>query len=281
MSRHLFVTDLDGTLLDSDSKISPESAEIISRLSRNGALITVATARTPATVEPLLNKTFTTIPAIVMTGAAMWDRQHKRYIDPIMVDPEIMPEIRDMLASAGINPFIYVLPSEGSVMNVYHNGKLTNAERRFIEDRRNLEYKRFCLDTPLWNNYVIPGTILIFAIGSHETLDPVAKHLLADNRCSVSYYNDIFNHDLAYIEIFGSDVSKASAILKLAGKLRADRITVYGDNLNDISMMKIADDGVAVANAVPELKNVACRTIGPNTLSSVACDIESQIENYR
>lgn len=80
--KHLFVTDLDGTLLNADSKVSQESAEIISSLSREGALITVATARTPATVEPLLCETATSIPAIVMTGAAMWDRKEKRYIGP-------------------------------------------------------------------------------------------------------------------------------------------------------------------------------------------------------
>ena len=73
--KQLFVTDLDGTLLSTDSRVSPESAHIISELTRQGALITVATARTPATVEPLLRNTLTTPPAIVMTGAALWDRK--------------------------------------------------------------------------------------------------------------------------------------------------------------------------------------------------------------
>lgn len=275
---HLFVTDLDGTLLNADSKVSSLSAGIISLLSREGALITVATARTPATVEPLLCETATSIPAIVMTGAAMWDRKEKRYIDPTLVAPDVIPDIMELFAKSEVNPFIYVLPAEGSVMTVYHNGKLTGAEQRFVDDRRGLQLKRFCLDSPRGAEFPIPGTILIFAMGPRDRLDPVAGQLKADGRCSVSYYNDIFNHDLAYIEIFGPGVSKAAAIRRLADSLGATRITVYGDNLNDLSMMRIADEGVAVANAVPELIAAATRTIGPNTESSVARDIMKQME---
>ena len=71
--KHLFVSDMDGTLLGSDSRVSPVSADIISRLSRSGVPITVATARTPASVEVLLADTLISVPAIVMTGAALWD----------------------------------------------------------------------------------------------------------------------------------------------------------------------------------------------------------------
>ena len=74
--KKLFITDLDGTLLNSESQVSHRSAKIISDLSQHGTLITVATARTPATVERLLQNTLTTPPAIVMTGASLWDRQN-------------------------------------------------------------------------------------------------------------------------------------------------------------------------------------------------------------
>ncbi len=80
--RHLFVTDLDGTLLDNEGRVPPMTARVISDLSHMGALITVATARTPATVDRILAHTFTRLPLIVMTGAALWDRPHRCYADP-------------------------------------------------------------------------------------------------------------------------------------------------------------------------------------------------------
>ena len=69
----LYVSDLDGTLLGSDSRVSQRSAELITELSARGALITVATARTPATVVPLMAHAATGVDYIVMTGAAGWN----------------------------------------------------------------------------------------------------------------------------------------------------------------------------------------------------------------
>ena len=89
MNRHLFLSDLDGTLLNESSRISDNSSRIISELSHRGALISVATARTPATVDPLMRDTFTTIPAITMTGAALWNRNRRTIVDPqFMTDAE-------------------------------------------------------------------------------------------------------------------------------------------------------------------------------------------------
>lgn len=270
----MFVTDMDGTLLDRDGKVNARSAEIISRLSRRGALVTVATARTPATVEELLADTYTDIPAIVMTGAAMWDRKAKRYIEPVLHSPEALPELMEVFHAAGVNPFIYVLGEDG-VLRVYHNGKMNRYESRFYEERRYLGLKKFVLDSPEGLMMPIPGTILVFAVGESDVIESVAGCLSHDARLSVSCYRDIFNHDIAFIEVFGSGVSKSSAVRRLAEMVGADRLTVYGDNLNDLSMMAVADDAVAVANAVPEVLDKASRHIGPNTHSSVACDMES------
>ena len=99
---------MDGTLLGADSKVSRESAEIISRLSRQGAMITVATARTPATVEVLLKDTYTSIPAIVLTGAAMWDRVAQRYINPVLHSPDALPQLMETFHSACL---LYTSPS--------------------------------------------------------------------------------------------------------------------------------------------------------------------------
>ena len=50
----LYVSDLDGTLLDNTSRVSPATSAMLNETIAGGALFTVATARTPATVQPLL-----------------------------------------------------------------------------------------------------------------------------------------------------------------------------------------------------------------------------------
>ena len=53
-------------------------------------------------------------------------------------------------------------------------------------------------------------------------------------------------------------------------KCGCERVVVFGDSLNDISMFQIADEAYAVANAVEGLKKVATGVIGDNNADGVA-----------
>ena len=128
--RHLYVTDMDGTLLGTDSRVSEESAAIISELSRRGVPVTVATARTPATVEVLLSGIFTNIPAIVMTGAALWDRNARRYIHPMLLDTGVAEMVIGAFSEFGLTQFVYVLGESGR-LDVYHRGDMNRWEDNF------------------------------------------------------------------------------------------------------------------------------------------------------
>lgn len=275
--KQLFVTDMDGTLLNRDGKISRRSAEIISDLSRRGVLITVATARTPATVEPLMEHTLTLPPAIVMTGAAMWDRQTSTYIHQQFIEPESASIIIDICCRYGLHPLSYTIHPSG-IIHAYYHGLPTRREQKFIEERSHLALKKMHVITrpvvdrpPVYDN-----TVLIFALGALDKVYPLADHLRQTAICSVSAYPDIFNHRLGYIEIFAPGVDKASAVLRLKEHLGADSVTVFGDNLNDLPMMAVADRSVAVGNALPEVRKAADIVIGNNETDSVARFIAAQ-----
>lgn len=77
----LFVSDLDGTLMQPDATISPYSLRILNDAIADGALFTIATARTTATVAPIVKDLDLRIPAIVMTGATLWDKASNSYSD--------------------------------------------------------------------------------------------------------------------------------------------------------------------------------------------------------
>lgn len=121
--------------------------------------------------------------------------------------------------------------------------------------------------------------LLIFALGSLDRLQQVAGALRVSVDCSLSCYPDIFDRRTGYLEIFAPGVSKASSVLRLKEMAGADRMVVFGDNLNDIPMMEQADVAVAVENALPEVKRHATLTIGPNTDDSVARFIEQDFRS--
>lgn len=278
-SRQLFVTDMDGTLLSTDSRVSPESAHIISDLTRRGALITVATARTPATVEPLLRSVLTSPPAIVLTGAAFWDRRAKRFVNARLMPDSLARTATEECRRAGLNPLTYTIAADNSSIDMMVPRQLTDKEQRFINERSHLQYKHIhtIANRELPDYY--PRTIMIFAVGEIERIYAAAEVIRNAAPCYVSAYPDIFNRSMGFMEVFAPDVSKATAVLELKQALGAEELIVFGDNYNDIPMMRVADRAIAVGNAMPEVREAANEVIGPNSTDSVARCIASMFRS--
>ena len=274
--KKLFITDLDGTLLNSESQVSHRSAKIISDLSQHGALITVATARTPATVERLLQNTLTTPPAIVMTGASFWDRQNLQFNNPRFIDINSAEKIVTTCRKCGVNPFIYSI-KDLRMVYTHFLGTPNAAEQKFIDQRNNLSLKKVMIFPDYDQLLITHDTILIFALGSTEKIKNLAFTLNSEDSYSISAYPDNLNPEISYIEIFAPGVDKASAVKQLKDQMGADHLTVFGDNLNDLSMMAVADIAVAVENALPQVKEAAHIVIDSHNHDAVARYIESHI----
>ena len=141
-TKTLYVTDLDGTLLSSDSVVSVRSVDIINELIERGAMITVATARTPATVANLLADMCLSIPAIVMTGAATYNLVSGRYENVHFLDYEVVATSLRMFEDAGVNPFVYTLRDD-QILHAFHASEMSNVEESFYVMRRDMKLKRF------------------------------------------------------------------------------------------------------------------------------------------
>ena len=276
MVRTLYVSDLDGTLLDDNSKLSAVTVATLNRIVEElGGLFTVATARTPATVVPLMQEVHARLPFIVIGGSAMWNPvtgtyEHTRGIDDMTVNA-----VADVFGRHGAHPFIY--RRHGSMLHAHHYGPMSPQEERFVEERRHLPLKKFILDDC---DYLHSDdeALLIFSLNKYAVLKAIANDLKATvPTCSVMLYHDIFDESEGYLEIFTAGTSKAHAISELAREVGAGRVVVFGDNRNDIAMMQAADHSVAVGNAFPEVKAAASEVIGPNTADSVARWIEADL----
>ncbi len=276
-TRTLYVSDMDGTLLGADSCVSERSRRIISDLTEQGALITVATARTPATVQPLLAGVEMAPPAVVMTGAALWTRRGARgsFSRVCYMDAADVAAVMEVCAACDIHPFAYTMGPDGGVLDVYHDAAAMNrAEQSFYDQRRHLRLKRF------HTGRALPGeargrTILFCALGRLDDTDAAASILRERTGCAVQSYPDVVLSGAGVLEVFAPGVSKARAIEEVRAATGAERLVVFGDNLNDLPMFAAADVAVAVENALPEVREAADVVIGPNTADSVARFIES------
>ena len=270
------MSDLDGTLLNEDSVLSGDTIAMLNRIIEElGGLFTVATARTPATVVPLMQQVHANLPFIVIGGSAMWNPVTCDYEHTRCIDDETVNAVSDVFDRHGLHPFIY--RRHGSLLYTHHCGSLSVQEERFVAARQHLPLKRFFLDDEHYRHNA-DEALLIFAMNKYAVLKALATDLQAVSTCTVMLYHDIFDESEGYLEIFTAGTSKAGAIRDLARQVGADRVVVFGDNRNDIAMLQAADHSVAVENAFPEVKAAASEVIGPNTADSVPRWILHELE---
>ena len=273
----LYVSDLDGTLLGEDSQLSAVTVATLNRIIEElGGLFTVATARTPATVVPLMQEVHARLPFIVIGGSAMWNPVSMSYEHTRGIDDMTVNAVADVFDRRGAHPFIYRRHGK-NLLHTHHYGPLSPQEERFIAERHHLPLKQFFLDDRDFR-HSDDEALLIFSMNKYAVLKSIADDLRTSvPTCSVMVYHDIFDESEGYLEIFSAGTSKAAAIRDLARQLGAGRVVVFGDNRNDIAMMQAADFSVAVDNAFTEVKSVASKIIGPNTADSVARWIETEL----
>ena len=279
----LYVSDLDGTLLGEDSQLSAVTVATLNHIiGELGGLFTVATARTPATVVPLMPQAPWPMPMpcrkpfIVIGGSAMWNPVSMSYEHTRGIDDMTVNAVADVFDRRGAHPFIYRRHGK-NLLHTHHYGPLSPQEERFIAERHHLPLKQFFLDDRDFR-HSDDEALLIFSMNKYAVLKSIADDLRTSvPTCSVMVYHDIFDESEGYLEIFSAGTSKAAAIRDLARQLGAGRVVVFGDNRNDIAMMQAADFSVAVDNAFTEVKSVASKIIGPNTADSVARWIETEL----
>ena len=276
-SKTLFVSDLDGTLLGADARLSATTVELLNEAISRGALFSIATARTPSTVAGLMRDVHTTLPYIVMTGSAMWDPATATYSDIVNLPTHVAERVVGVFHRHHLPVFIYTLGKD--VIDIYHYGALSDTERKFISERDDSPAKRFHI--PADGTSALPSplldTVLFYAMQPSARTEAAYRELCGIEGCNPIYYHDMYGPDLGILEVFSAEASKANALRRLKKQVGADRVVVFGDNINDLPMMREADVAVAVDNAVEEVKRAATVVIGPNTDDSVARYILDQL----
>ena len=134
MKQTLYITDLDGTLLTPEKKVSPRSVEIINRLLAEGMLFSVATARSAATAVELLAPLHLTAPGVLLNGALLYDFSKQEYIDCAPISHAAAKKVLEVLAEFNRPPFLYTLNQNEICVEFIRPAN--DFERAFFESRR-------------------------------------------------------------------------------------------------------------------------------------------------
>lgn len=266
----LYVSDLDGTLLDRKARLSPTSEKIIRRCIEDGMLFTVATARSQSAIG-YLRQLGVCIPSVHLNGVLLYDYSRRQYIDCVPMDTQTSLSVIRILKHFDRMSFVYKFDSDCGI-NVEFERLSNEVERNFFEVRKNNDYKSFRQTSEITvsdDDKVIYFTM----VDTYERLHPIYTEIQKLPGAKATLYSDNYS-TMYFLEVFSRLATKAAGVLKLKKLLGADRIVTFGDNLNDLEMMGIADCGIAVGDAVATVREQADRVIGNSYEDGVALYLE-------
>ncbi len=264
MEKTLYISDLDGTLLHRNEKISAYSAETINRLSGRGMLFTYATARSHITAVQTTEGLLPKLPVIVYNGAFMIDLATGKISLSNFFTAQEAHDIAAALREAQIKPLVYAF-IEGVEQFSYeplHN--LYSGLSDFLLHRPGDPRHR---QVPS-SRQLEDGDIFYFTcIEQYENLLPIYEKYKETFHCI--FGKDIYSGEW-WLEILPKQATKAHAMQQLKEYLGCDKVIVFGDGINDREMFLAADECYAVENAAPGLKEIATGIIACNEDDGVA-----------
>ena len=265
----LYLTDLDGTLLRDNERISPYTAAAINRFIENGGCFSYATARSIVTASKVTEGLNAPFPVICGNGVFIMENITNKVLYSNFFTTTEIDAVTKRLKSHNLHPMVHSYIN-GRERVSYIEQYLTNAMRHFLDNRKgDTRIRIVTSDDDLYQ-----GDIFRFSCMDTDTALSLIKPIFeSDTRLTCLYTKEVYSGE-KNLEILPLNATKANAARQLKAMLGCDKIVAFGDGLNDISLFEAADEKYATANAVPELKRIATAVIGSNEEDGVAKWIE-------
>lgn len=250
----LIASDLDGTLLRSDQRISERTFEVFAQARALGITVVAATGRGPMAL-PAFEPNGVIEMAVCSNGAAVVDLLTGQIVE------------RSEL--------------EGAAAAVI-----------FDDVRNAIPEATFAWDSAVgfgWEEAFTPhGQILIDSYGGKGRVDfdsaaPVGKAFVAHDELGyaqlaervknvISVEAEVSSAGLPFVVITAPDVTKANALDRLCQRKGIDpsQVVAFGDSWNDLDMLSWAGIGVAMENANEDVKEAANDVAGSHDHDGVA-----------
>ena len=313
----LYVSDLDGTLLNSEALLNEDVPERLNRLIDKGLCFTVATARTYATVNSIVKDVHLTYPMILMNGVMLYDPVSKSCINAEIIERDSVEYILKGRKKFGVTGFAYALSPEISeetleseiasnleknlksevTSNLKKNSNTGENKQIQKSGRKMATYYEKIATEHMEKFYVerrdvyhkpfskveklediLGEDIIYFSICyEEEVLRPFYEYLKKDEKLNLNFYKDVYGDGLWYLEISHKNASKYHGVQKLRAMLQPDAITGMGDNLNDIPLFEACDRCCAVGNAHKEVKERADYVLDTNLNAGVVKFLEEEM----
>lgn len=245
-------SDIDGTLLDSKSRLSAFTAGTVRRITDAGILFVPVSGRMPGGIDKVMRGIKRRVPVVCCSGGLALDENGK----------EILSISMTLEKALDIKRFIRECHPEITA-GIYSGGIW------FADDRHD---PRIASETEITGVEPIICDIAEYSPPVRE----VHKLLCIGSVSDIPHFTEDFRRafpELAgynstpwFLEVMSGGVSKSGAISVVAEKygIARDEIIAIGDGHNDTDMIKWAGLGIAMGNAPEDVKKSADITAPAN-----------------
>jgi Cof subfamily protein (haloacid dehalogenase superfamily) len=259
MSRfRLLALDIDGTLVNSQHALTEATRTALLRARNAGIEVVLATGRRYSRVLPLVGPLRLDVPLITASGALIKQARDHRTLFRAHFESGVLERCLGLIDDAGFEPVVYADTYDRG-FDFYCASTNTNRMelREFFDKNQGFEHT-----VPLLVQHPPEGVFAGFAMGSRDEMIDLQMTLEG------ALPNQLHVHVLrspryaGYMcEIAPHGVSKWTGICYLAAEwgISANKICAVGDDVNDIPMIAAAGLGVAMGNALDEVKAASDR----------------------
>ena len=263
----IIALDLDGTLTNSEKIITPRTFDALMKAQREGVRLVLASGRPTFGIAALANQLqLADYGGYVLSynGGRIIDWCEKTVIFSQVVDQKLVPILYDFAEKAQL-PIVTYLPeailaskNEGEYLaeEARINGMPVVVAQNFVEEAMQ----------------IAGGSTKFLIPGEPEQL----IQLESEMKAALSEQMEVFRSAPFFLELPPKGIDKAQSLQRLLTHLGLEResLMAFGDGFNDLSMIQFAGQGVAMANAVDEVKSIANFVTTSNEEDGIAHALE-------
>jgi Cof subfamily protein (haloacid dehalogenase superfamily) len=267
----LYVSDLDGTLLQSDASLSSASENALREMLADGLLFTVASARSVVAIQQMLRGLPLPLPVIEFNGAYLSDLSTGRHELINALEPSVAVSVYGQILAYGLTPLIASF--DGTDDRVHYGEMLNEGMHWFLQDRLAHRDSRWRGATADLAASLREQVVCLTTIAKEEELTHLQAAILQvhADRVETHLFENQYFPGWHWLTVHDCRATKDQAIKTLVKNygLGDAQVVVFGDHINDLKMFAAADLAVAVGNAQAEVKACANLVIGTSAEDSV------------
>lgn len=268
MQYKMVCLDIDGTLLNSEHKISHKTKKVIHDVAVHKKIpVILVSSRMPKGMLFLQKELDITEPMVCYNGALIIDKDNAVLLN-VTIPVFIAQQVYDISKSLNVHLSIY----KDDEWYIEDMDEWAMQESAITKAIPNIAQFNELFNTWSDNN---TGPNKFLCMGKSEDIKEVKEKLYE----KLLHELNIYESKLTYLEINHKNASKMTSIDSLAKRfgIKKSEIIAIGDNYNDIDMLKYAGVGIAMGNAPDDVKKHADFVTSTNDEDGVACALKKFI----